>query len=202
MSQDAEKMKRLIEFKGRLTERIEKLETELKELQATLETVNSILLEKGFKRADTIREPCAIQTASPEKEYTVEPEETLVEPTASSENVAQLKTASGELLAVLYATENSLRALPAADKNFDVNTPPFNQFLIERVLMKMQERDNELVRAGQLLPDSSLSYSIVREGDLIREICVKNVDSERLRDLKSSIRWTLEKMYEKTKAQS
>lgn len=202
MSQDAEKMKRLIEFKGRLTERIEKLETELKELQATLDTVNSILLEKGFKRADTIREPCEIQTASPEKEYTVEPEETVVEPTASSENVAQLKTASGELLAVLYATENSLRALPAADKNFDVNTPPFNQFLIERVLMKMQERDNELVRAGQLPPDSSLSYSIVREGDLIREICVRNVDSERLRDLKSSIRWTLEKMYEKTKAQS
>jgi hypothetical protein len=202
MSQDAEKMKRLIEFKGRLTERIEKLETELKELQATLETVNSILLEKGFKRADTIREPCAIQTASPEKEYIVEPEETVREPTASSENVAQLKTASGELLAVLYATDNSLRALPAADKNFDVNTPPFNQFLIERVLMKMQERDNELVRAGQLPPDSSLSYSIVREGDLIREICVRNVDSERLRDLKSSIRWTLEKMYEKTKAQS
>lgn len=202
MSQDAEKMKKLIEFKSRLTERIEKLETELKELQATLDTVNSILLEKGFKRADTIREPCAIQTASPEKEYTVEPEETVVEPTASSENVAQLKTASGELLAVLYATENSLRALPAADKNFDVNTPPFNQFLIERVLMKMQERDNELVRAGQLSPDSSLSYSIVREGDLIREICVRNVDSERLRDLKSSIRWTLEKMYEKTKAQS
>ena len=202
MSQDAEKMKRLIEFKGRLTERIEKLETELKELQATLDTVNSILLEKGFKRADTIREPCALQTASPEKEYTVEPEETVVEPTASSENVAQLKTASGELLAVLYAIENSLRALPAADKNFDVNTPPFNQFLIERVLMKMQERDNELVRAGQLPPDSSLSYSIVREGDLIREICVRNVDSERLRDLKSSIRWTLEKMYEKTKAQS
>ena len=202
MSQDAEKMKRLIEFKGRLTERIEKLETELKELQATLDTVNSILLEKGFKRADTIREPCALQTASPEKEYTVEPEETVVEPTASSENVAQLKTASGELLALLYATENSLRALPAADKNFDVNTPPFNQFLIERVLMKMQERDNELVRAGQLPPDSSLSYSIVREGDLIREICVRNVDSERLRDLKSSIRWTLEKMYEKTKTQS
>jgi hypothetical protein len=201
MSQDAEKMKRLIEFKGRLTERIEKLETELKELQATLDTVNSILLEKGFKRADTIREPCAIQTASPEKEYTVEPEETVPEPT-TSENVAQLKSASGELLAVLYATENSLRALPAADKNFDVNTPPFNQFLIERVLMKMQERDNELVRAGQLPPDSSLSYSIVREGDLIREICVKNVDSERLKDLKSSIRWTLEKMYEKTKAQS
>jgi hypothetical protein len=201
MSQDAEKTKRLIDFKVRLTKRIDELETELEDLQATLEIVNSILLEKGFRRADSIREPCATQTASPEKEYTVEPEETVREPTAS-ENITQLKSASGELLAVLYMTENSLRALPSADKNFDTNTPPFNQFLVERVLMKMQERDSELVRAGQLPPDDALSYNIVREGDLIREICIRNADSERMRELKSSIRWTLEKMYEKTKNQS
>jgi hypothetical protein len=72
---------------------------------------------------------------------------------------------------------------------------------VERVLMKMQERDNELVRTGQLSPDCALSYSVVREGDLIREISVKNVDLERMKELKSSIRWTLEKMYEKTKPQ-
>jgi hypothetical protein len=44
------------------------------------------------------------------------------------------------------------------------------------------------------------AYNIVREGDLIREIIIRNVDEERLRELKSSIRWTLEKMYEKTKS--
>jgi hypothetical protein len=72
---------------------------------------------------------------------------------------------------------------------------------VERVLMKMQERDNELIRTGQLSPGRALSYSIVREGDLIREIFVKNVDLERMKELRSSIRWTLEKMYEKTKSQ-
>jgi hypothetical protein len=96
-------------------------------------------------------------------------------------------------------TENSLRALPAADKNFDVNTPPFTQFLVERVLMKMQERDNELIRTGQLARDRALTYSIIKEQDILREICVNNLDTERLRELKSSIRWTLEKMFEKTK---
>jgi hypothetical protein len=202
MSQDAERMRRLIEFKEKLRTRIEELETELKDMQATFETVNSILLEKGFKRADTIGEPSARQAVTPEKEAIIEPEESALEPTASPENVMPLKTASGELLAILHLTENSLRALPATDKNFDINTPPFTQFLIERVLMKMQERDNELVRAGQLTPDSALSYNIVKEGDTIREICVRNIDQERSRDLKSSIRWTLEKMYEKTKAQS
>jgi hypothetical protein len=201
MSQDAERMKRLIEFREKLGRRIGEVESELEDLQATLETVNSILLEKGFKRADTIKEPSGNQAISSEKEASVEPEEFVQEPAASPENVIPLKTGSGELLAVLHLTEDSLHALPAADKNFEVTTPPFTQFLVERVLMKMQERDNELVRAGQMPRDSALSYSIVREGDIIREICVKNVDSERLRELKSSIRWTLEKMFEKTRAQ-
>jgi len=201
MPQDAERMRSLVEFKGKLEKRIGKLEAELKDLQGTLETVNSILLEKGFKRADIIKEPPLRETAPSTEEITIEPEASAHEP-GISENVIPLKTATGELLAVLYLTENSLRALPAADKSFDINTPPFTHFLLERVLMKMQERDNELVRTGQLSPDRALSYSIVREGDLIREIFVKNVDSERARELKSSIRWTLEKMREKTKLQS
>jgi hypothetical protein len=66
----------------------------------------------------------------------------------------------------------------------------------------MQERDSELVKAGQLTPEKIFCYNIVRDGDAIHEITVKNADSERLRELKSSIRWTLEKMYEKMKAQS
>jgi hypothetical protein len=91
--------------------------------------------------------------------------------------------------------------VPAEDKTFDINTPPFTQFLVERVLTKMQERDNELIRNGQLDPDRIFSYNIVREGDVIREIVIRNVDGDRLRELKSSIRWTLEKMHEKMKSQ-
>ncbi len=109
---------------------------------------------------------------------------------------------TGELLANLYVSEDSLRVVLAEDKDFDINTPPFTQFLVERVLLKMQERDSELVRAGQLSPDKIFCYNIVREGDIIREIVIKNTDPDRLRELKSSIRWTLEKMYEKMKSQS
>ena len=49
-----------------------------------------------------------------------------------------------------------------------------------------------------MTPDKMFAYNIVSEGDLLREIILKNVDEERLKELKSSIRWTLEKMYEKT----
>jgi len=64
----------------------------------------------------------------------------------------------------------------------------------------MQEKDSELVRLGQLTAEKMFSYNIVREGDLIREIIIRNADDERLKELKSSIRWTLDKMYEKMKS--
>lgn len=202
MSQDAERVRRLVEFKEKLTKKVEEVEEELKDLQATLETVNSILLEKGFQRADTIKDLSGKEKTTLEKEIEAEPEESTHETAVSSENVIPLKTGTGELLAVLHLTGNSLRVLPAADKNFEINTPPFIQFLVERVLVKMQERDNELARTGQLLPENVLSYDIVKEGDVIREISIRNVDPERQKELKSSIRWTLEKMYEKTRQQS
>ena len=64
----------------------------------------------------------------------------------------------------------------------------------------MREKDVELVKAKQLPQDKMFAYNIMREGEHIREIVIQNVDEERLKELKSSIRWTLEKMYEKMKS--
>ncbi|MEM4704723.1 MAG: hypothetical protein QXJ02_06625 [Candidatus Bathyarchaeia archaeon] len=197
MSEDAEKVKRLVAFKEKLAKKLEELKAEVEELETTLETVNSVLLEKGFKRAQITSEASEKKAKLPSFSEGLAPELSPEQETGAE--VVPLKASSGELLAILHVGENSLHVFPAADKDFRVTTPPFTQFLVERVLAKMQERDGELVKAGQLSPDRVFSYSIVREGDVIREIVVKNVDAERLRELKSSVRWTLEKMYEKTK---
>jgi len=202
MSQDAERMKRLIEFKKKLETRIVEMDGELKDLQATLETVNSILLEKGFRRPEISKEPSAAEAAPIAGGGAVPEYESSMQSQTKAESVIPLNAATGELLANLYAGADSLRVVPPGDKNFDVNTPPFTHFLVERVFLKMQERDSELARAGQLAPDKIFRYNIVRDGDVIREITVRNVDADRLRELKSSIRWTLEKMYEKMQSQS
>lgn len=194
MSQDAEKIKRLVVFKKKLEEKVVALESELKELQTMLETVNSMLLEKGFRHAEIKAEA-----------VTAEISQSHEEPLAGSieyENIIPLKTFNDELLANLYVSENLLRVVPAENKTFNINTPPFTPFLIEKVFIKMKEKDNELIRAGQLSPDKIFSYDIIQDGDAIREIVIKNFDADRLRELKSSIRWTLEKMHEKMKSQS
>jgi len=199
MSQDSEKLKSLVNFKKKLEKQIEDLDAELKDLTATLDVVNSVLLEKGFKRGD-IKEVQAPKEEEPPTVHVTVKEETATPPRAvEPESVIPLKTMSDEPLAIIYVDKEALHVLPDESKKFSVNTPPFQPFLVERVLAKIQEKDNELVRMGQLTPDKMFAYNIVNEGELIREIVLRNVDEDRLKELKSSIRWTLEKMYEKAK---
>ena len=205
-------MKSLIAFKKRLEEQLEKLNAEAKEVQAALDAVNGILLDKGFRRGD-IKEvaeaPVPEEVVLPKQE--IEPPKVVIQykpegakPPAQQveeeqETVIPLKTMADEPLALIIFDKMGMHVMPDESKNFSVNTPPFNNFLVEKVFAKMQEKDLELVRENQLAADKVFSYNIFREGDLIREIMIRNVDEERLKELKSSIRWTLEKMYEKMK---
>jgi hypothetical protein len=203
LSQDQEKMKSLIAFKKRLEEQIEKLCSETKEVEATLEIVNTILLEKGFKRGDIrevpVQAPVLKELVLPKQE-TEQFKPSVEQQHDEPESVIPLKTMADEPLALMYFEKQTIHVMPDESKYFNFNTSPFSNFLIEKVFAKMQEKDKELVRLGQLATDKMFSYNIVREGDLIREIIIKNVDDERLKELKSSIRWTLEKMSEKTKS--
>jgi hypothetical protein len=204
LAQDQEKMKSMIAFKKRLEDQLDRLTVETKEVQAALDTVNQILLEKGFKRGDIKEVPASPAPVPKEvvlpKHEPEPPKVTATQQHTESESVIPLKTMADEPLALIYFEKQSIHVLPDESKNFSVNTPPFTNFLVEKVFAKMQEKDKELVRLGQLSTDKMFSYNIVREGDLIREIVIKNVDDERLKELKSSIRWTFEKMYEKMKS--
>lgn len=182
---DAEKIKKLADFRQRLEKRIEETSAELEELLGLLELTDAVLLDKGFKRAEVTMpaEPTAKSVAPPSVvEY---------------ESVVPLKTVTGDLLANLYTGKGSLRVLLADNKRFNVNTPPFMQFLVERVFIRMQDKDRQSAASGELEPDKMFSFKIVQEGDILKEIQVENISEDRLRELKSSIRWTLEKMFEK-----
>ena len=196
---DSEKMKALVAFKEKLEKRLGELDAETKEVTMTLETVNSILLEKGFKRGDIKEVSQTPEESTSSAKFTVEVKKGVMPQTQEPENVIPLKTVNEEPLALIYVEKDELHVMPDESKSFSVKTPPFSNFLVERILTKMQEKDSELVRMGELTTDKMFAYNIICEGDLIREIMFKNVDEERLRELKSSIRWTFEKMYEKAK---
>ena len=191
-NEEEEKMKKLVNFRSQLEKRIAETKRELENLQNLMETLDTILLEKGFKRL----EPSKIEVSTVKSAEEAKPQAL-----AEYKVEIPMKTVTGEKLATMYVGEDFIRIIMESDKRFRDDIPPFRQFLIERVFMKMQEKDREAARQGVITPDKIFSYSIVKEDDVIREIIIRNVNEERIRDLKSSIRWTLEKMFEKLKTE-
>lgn len=203
-----DKMRKLAELRGTLGKRVTELEAELNQLRLMLDFVNSALLERGFKKPEM---PDVAWPASagpvPETEKLEAKRAEMAKMTPLSESALEhehtrgipIKTAFGDLLATLYVYEESMHLVLARDKDFTVGTPPFMAFLVEKVLARMQEKDRELVQAGEIPPDQILSYEIIKDGDVLRELTVKNMGADRSRELKSTMRWTLEKMFEKMK---
>jgi len=200
---EEDKMRKMAELRTTLEKRINELQTELDQLRALLEFVNSTLLEKGFKKPEikpAFTSPTAAQELIPPSPTMARVHEAVPPPSEILAQAIPIKTVTGELLADLFTDDETMRVILAKDKQFTVDTPPFTAFLVQRVLAKMQEKDRESASLGETPPDRILSYEVIKEGDVIREIDVRNIGPDRARELKSSIRWTLEKMYEKMKA--
>lgn len=190
---EEEKIKKIAELREVLEERAKSLEAELEGMRTLLDFINDILLEKSFRRAEEIAKP--ISPPPPEAKAEAAPAKRRA-------RTIPLKTGAGELLANLYIEDRIIRVIPSSDKEFNVNTPPFTAFLLERILGKMSEGDQELVGQGRLLPDRAFSYEIKREGDILREMVIRNFTPQREREIRSATRWTLEKMHEKIQGPS
>jgi len=183
-----EKIRKIAQLREVLEERATKLEAELEGMRTLLSFINELLLEKSFKRAEEMVKP-----------VTPKPAEVVLPPARPEKQVrtVPLKTGAGEVLANLYVEDDLMRIVPASDKKFNVNTPPFTAFLVQRILGKMRERDQELVREGRMMPQKALVYELKTDEDILQEITIRNFRRQRERELRSATRWTLEKMYEK-----
>jgi len=199
---EEQKMRKMAELRALLEKRVNELQTELDQLESMLEFVNSTLLEKGFRKPE-IKLPPPQPSTTPEAAATSKqapkPPKEATPPLLEHAQAIPIKTVTGDLLAELYADDENMRVILAKDKQFTADTPPFTAFLVQRVLAKMQEKDSESASQGEIPRERILSYEIMKDGDTIREINITNIGPDRTRELKSSIRWTLEKMFEKMK---
>lgn len=188
VEEERDKVKRLVEFRKRLDTRISEVQMELDELMLLKEFLDSTLLEKGFKQAKILEKP---QPAVEVKPFSHSPSE-------EQGDVVPLKTFSGVLLANLRVGVGFLEVEFTEDRDFHVDTPPFKSFLVDKVLEKMRQKDSEASTIGETPVEKVFSYNVESEGGILRRIVMKNVDERRLKELKSSVRWTLEKMFEKS----
>ncbi|MDH7555718.1 MAG: hypothetical protein ACQXXL_00125 [Candidatus Methanosuratincola sp.] len=125
-----------------------------------------------------------------------EPEQEIGE----EEQAFPIKSKTGEELGTIFVGRSWVRIVPAPSLHLNVRTPPFQTFFIDRVLGEMRRKDEMAVDAGSKDPMSIIEHSLVLDGESLREIRINNLDDDsRLREIRSSIRWTFERMLEKTK---
>jgi hypothetical protein len=181
---DEEILSKLMELRTYLETRLKALEEESERLRTLSKIVEEVVISKSFRVAETLQPVPTKKVAS-------------TPPSEPAESIP-LKTSQGVLLADMFVTPPNVRIVPVEALTFSTNTPPFQTFFITRILESMKVKDDEAVRQGQFLPEDALSYDVVTEEDVIREIAVRNYgDERRLMEIKSTCRWTLEKMYER-----
>ena len=191
---EEEETRKIVKVKAILEKRLQEMETEAEGLRTLIAFIDNALLERGFKRATVnkpVHKPLLQQTRTAQTPVQREDAPTITQETTP------LKTITGVLLANMFIQENSVRIVLPEERKFSVHTPPFTPFFVEMVLEKMREKDQKAMRAGEIPPEKIISYNITQEGELIREITIDNISPDRFRELKSTIRWTLEKMHEK-----
>ncbi len=224
---DPTETKKLLEFKATLEKRLKESEQEISDIKKALEQIDRIIVTTGFRTFSTpqapppkpVPKPKQTKT-SPKAEATVpdpeeaspEPKETRPEPEQepdpipeSSQDIKPVEGGDisvtgkdGTLLGNLVVEGNTLTFTPSDVFEFTNDIPPFQSFLIERVLDNMKRTDQERASNGELEPQDILEYSVETDGDRILLLKIVNYGGERrLRELNSSLRWTLDKMYDK-----
>jgi len=203
-------VKNLAELKKELEERIQKEEKELAYLRTSLKLVDEALASTSFKPANRLVEKPVAEAppAYAEARASVLPKvpEPFIQkpPPAQPQQPIQeeqsfpVKSKMGEDLATMFVGQSSVRIVPRKDLGFSPKTPPFQSFFIDRVLGEMKRKDEMAVDSGAKDPSMMMDHEVRLEGDTIKEIIIRNIDEEaRLREIRSSIRWTLERMLEK-----
>jgi hypothetical protein len=203
-------VKNLAEFKKELEERMLKAEKELQYLRTALRLVDEALASTSFKPASKLMEKPTVEPSPVQVEARLQVEPKAPEPftqraapppqpkVVQEEQAFPIKSKMGEDLAVMYVGPSSVRIVPHPEIGFTSKTPPFQSFFIDRVLGEMRRKDEMAVDSGAKDPSLIIDHEVRLDGESIREIVIRNIDEEaRLREIRSSIRWTLERMLEK-----
>jgi len=186
-------IRKLLKMRANLEERADQLQTEIDNLKVAMSELDKAIVKQGFRQS----EPTSQTLTQTEPKLTInnEPE---VEVLEASTDGSSIQAKDGTILGKIQVTDDTLVFIPREGLNFTISTPPFQSFLIERVLANMKTNDESRAATGDITPDQVLSYQVEADGEIIKSLFVRNYGGERrLREIQSSLRWSLDKMYDK-----
>jgi hypothetical protein len=177
----AQETKRLLQFRETMEQRMTELEAEAADLKVAMDAIDSMIVSKGFR---TPAVPEAAPQPAPQPE--------------SADDGMSVTSKDGAVLGRMRVEGKDLVFEPQPEYEFRTDLPPFQSFLVERVLANMSSTDRERAANGEMDQSEILEYEVVEEDGVLRSLHVRKYGGERrLREINSSLRWTFDKMYDK-----
>jgi hypothetical protein len=205
-------IKNAAEIREWLTKLISEKQDEIERIKITLSLIDSVLKQGSFKTAANIN--INKQSFSNEKSTTA-----IVENEIKKDNTSVLRKSPGEQLQALETRpikrmkDNSIIAqvevlkekieiIPNESINFNLDTPPFKSFFINRILEGMRNKDKDKVKQGQLSETDIITFNTIQKENnenILKKIEIKNYrDKDRVNEIFNTVAWVFTRMLEKS----
>ena len=202
--------KKILRFRESMEQRVKELQTEMLDLKKAIEELDKLIVNTGFRtfttvdsqtreeKTETVTEPVTEDVIEPVTEEAAEEVTEIVEKVESEEEQISITSKDGTVLGTMNVQEHTIIFTPSPSFDFNLDIPPLQSFLIERVLDNMRKTDQERSTNGELDPGEILEYEVQEEDGKLTQLLIHNYGGERrLREINSSLRWTFDKMYDK-----
>jgi hypothetical protein len=199
------------EIREWLTKMIFEKQNEIERIKMTLSLIDSVLKHGSFKTAANLN--LNKKSFTNEKSYDVydETKKEPIKPSFQKENgessqvleTRQIKRMKDNtLIAQVEVSKEKVEIIPSESINFNMDTPPFKSFFINRILEGMRNKDIDKVKQGQLPEIDVLSFNTIQKennDNVLKKIEIRNYrDKDRINEIFNTVAWVFTRMLEKS----
>jgi len=204
-------IKNAAEIREWLTKLIFEKQNEIERIKITLSLIDSVLKQGSFKTAANLN--------LNKKPFADEKSTSIYDESKKETNNPSFKKGNGEssqlletrqikrmkdntLIAQVEVSKEKIEIIPSDSFSFNMDTPPFKSFFINRILEGMKNKDIDKVKQGQLSEMDVISFNTIQKennDNILKKIEIKNYrDKDRINEIFNTVAWVFTRMLEKS----
>ena len=187
MQNTDEQIRKMLELKETIIEKMSKYQDEIDFLQKNLDVLDVVLKGSSFTKASALAKNITKE----------EPDilDTHEDPLEVKKQIIDSK--DGGVIANAFVTPDQVSIILEDGIGLTPEIPPLKTFFIERIIGEMKKSDDVAVKDGKINQESVIDCIINKNGSAIREIIIKNYrQKERIDEIINTATWSLTRMVE------
>ncbi len=203
-------IKNAAEIREWLTKLISEKQDEIERIKITLSLIDSVLKQGSFKTAANLNlnkksfsnEKSTIVDNESRKDNAPSLQKSQEEQPQSLETRHIKRMKDNALIALVDVSKERIEIMPVESINFNIETPPFKSFFINRILEGMRNKDIDKVKQDQLSETDVISFNTIQKENnenILKKIEIKNYrDKDRVNEIFNTVAWVFTRMLEKS----